>query len=163
VSAALLTIALAAPAAAVKPDHFRPGVAPPLEIVGVCDFAITLSSTVDRSKISVWEYQDGTVRVLHRGYANGFATTDDGTSYTHSGGFRANLVFHPDGSLEVDVSGNLFAWYYAGDPIIGLSEGVFAVSGRGSESYAADGSLISARLYGGNSVDLCAALAPAEA
>lgn len=160
---AALAALLATPALAAKPDHFRPGVAPPTEIEGVCDFTITLSSTVDRSKISVWEYEDGTVRILHRGYANGFATTDDGTTYTHSGGFRSTIILHPDGSVDVDVSGNLFGWYYAGDPVVGLTEGVFAVSGRGSESYAADGSLVAARLYGGHVVDLCAALAPADA
>jgi hypothetical protein len=146
---------------AAKPDHSRPGIAPPIEVVGACDFAITLTSTVDKSKTSVWEHEDGTVRILSRGYASGTATTADGMTFTQGGGYRINIVIHPDGSVDVDASGNLFAWYYPGDPIIGLSDGVFAVSGRGSESYAPDGSLVSALFHGGNAVDLCAALAPA--
>ena len=161
ISAILVTIASVAPAMAAKPDHSRPGVAPPTDIVGVCDFAITLTSTADKSILSVWEYEDGSVRILNRGYANGTATnTEDGTTYTHGGGFRVNIVVHPDGSVDIDASGNLFGWYFAGDPIVGLSDGVFAVSGRGSESYAADGSLTGARFYGGHVVDLCAELAP---
>lgn len=146
---------------AAKPDHSRPGVAPPTEIIGICDFAVTLTSTVDKSILSVWEYEDGTVRILNRGYGSGTATnTEDGTTYADGGGFRVNIVIHPDGSMDVDASGKFVAWYYAGDPVIGLSEGVFAVNGRGSESYAPDGSLVAARFYGGHVVDLCAALAP---
>lgn len=82
-------------------------------------------------------------------------------TFTQSGGYRINIVINPDGSVDVDASGNLFGWYYPGDPIIGLSAGVFAVSGRGVESYASDGSLVGARFYGGDVVDLCEALAPA--
>jgi hypothetical protein len=161
ISAVLVAIASVAPAMAAKPDHFRPGVAPPTDIPDVCDFAITLTSTVDTSKVTVWEEEDGTLRILNRGYASGTATnTEDGTTYTHGGGFRVSIIVHPDGSVDVDASGNLFAWYYPGDPIIGLSDGVFAVSGRGSESYAPDGSLIAARFYGGHAVDLCELLAP---
>jgi len=165
VSATLLAIAAVAPAAAAKPDHSRPGPMPPIDLAAgeVCDFAVTLASTVDTSTTSVWEYEDGTVRILARGYASGTATnTEDGITYTHSGGFRVEVVIHPDGSVDVNASGNLFAWYFAGDPIEGLSEGLFAISGRGSESYAPDGSLVSAVFYGGHVVDLCAALAPAD-
>ena len=160
ISAMLVTIASVAPATAAKPEHSRPGSAPPIQITGACDFTITLTTTEDKSKTSVWEYEDGTVRILSRGYASGTATTEDGMTYTQRGGYRINVVIHPDGSVDVDVSGNLFGWYYPGDPIIGLSAGVFAVSGRGTESYAPDGSLVSARFYGGNAVDLCAQLAP---
>ena len=160
IAATALTVASVGPALAAKPDHSRPDLAPPTEIVGACSFPITLSTTVDKSKTSVWEHEDGTVRILSRGYASGTATTEGGMTYTQSGGFRIDVVIHPDGSVDVDASGNLFGWYYPGDPIIGLSAGVFAVSGRGSEGYAPDGSLVSARFYGGHVVDLCAAFSP---
>jgi len=165
VTATLLTIAAVGPAAAAKPDHSRPGPQPPLDLpaVEVCDFAVTLASLVDRSTTSVWEHEDGTVRMLIRGYASGTATnTEDGLTYTHSGGFRIEIVIHPDGSADIDASGNFFAWYFAGDPIVGLSESLFAISGHGSESYAADGSLVGARFYGGHAVDVCEALTPAD-
>ena len=164
-TATVLTIAAVAPAAAAKPDHSRPGPQPPEDIAAeVCGFPVTLTSEIDRSTISVWESEDGTVRILQRGYASGTATnTEDDISSTHQGGFRTDVVIHPDGSVDVNASGNLFAWYFAGDPIEGLSDGLFAISGRGSESYAPDGSLISAVFYGGHVIDLCAALAPVEA
>ena len=143
----------------------RPGPQPPLDIsADVCGFAITLTSEVDRSKIKVWESEDGTVRILQSGYASGTATnTEDDIAYTHGGGFRSEVIIHPDGSVDVNASGNLFAWYFVGDPIEGLSDGLFAISGRGSESYAPDESLVSAVFYGGHAVDLCAALAPVDA
>lgn len=165
VTATLLTLAALAPAAAAKPDHVRPGPQPPLDLPAeLCGFAVTLTSEVDRSTISVWESEDDTVRILQRGYASGTAiNTEDDITFTHAGGFRIDVVIHPDGSVDVNASGNLFAWYFAGDPIEGLSDGLFAISGRGSESYAPDGSLVSAVFYGGHVVDLCGALAPVEA
>lgn len=163
-SALILTLAAAGPVAAAQPFHERLGPQPPIDLAAgdVCEFAVTLTSTVDTSKTSIWEHEDGTVRILSRGYASGTATnTDDGLAYTHGGGYRIDVMVRPDGSAEVNGSGNLFAWYFAGDPIVGLSQGLFAISGRGSESYAADGSLLGARFYGGHVVDLCDALTPA--
>jgi hypothetical protein len=164
ISVMLLTVASASAALAGKPEHSRPGVAPPVEFAAgdICDFAVTLTSTEDRGTASIWELDDGTVRILIRGYASGTAAnTDDGLSITHAGGYRIEVVIHPDGSADVSGSGTLFAWYFPGDAIEGLSTGVFAVRGHGTEQYAADGSLVSAKFYGGHVVDLCDALAPA--
>lgn len=164
ISVMMLTVASASAALAGKPEHSRPGVAPPVEFAAgdVCDFAVTLTSTEDRGTTSIWELDDGTVRILSRGWASGMAAnTDDGLSITHSGGYRIEIVIHPDGSAHVSASGTLFAWYFPGDAIDGLTTGVFAVRGHGTEQYAADGSLVSAKFYGGHVVDLCDALAPA--
>ena len=164
-SALVLTLAVAGPAAAAPPFHERPGPQPPIDLAAgaPCDFAVTLTSEVDTGKTSVWEHEDGTLRILTRGYASGTATNvEDGLTYTHAGGYRVDVVVQPDGSVEVSASGNLFAWYFEGEPVVGLSDGVFAISGHGSESYAADGSLLGARFFGGNAVDLCEALAPAD-
>jgi len=161
-SAVALIATAVAPAMAAKPAHSRPGPAEPIDLPAgeVCDFNVTLSSPVDRSKTSVWEYPDGTVRILVRGYAAGTATnTDDGISVTNNGGFRSEVVIQPDGSVDVSVSGTFFAWYLEGDPIVGLSAGLFLARGRGMESYAADGSLTGAQFYG-HSADLCDDLAP---
>ena len=164
-SALLLTIAAVGPAAAAKPFHENAGPLPPLDLAAgdVCDFAVTLDAPVDISKTSVWEHEDGTIRILNRGFASGTATnTDDDITYTHSGGFRIEVVIHPDGSADVTVSGTVFAWYFPGDPIVGLSDGLFAINGHGSESYSADGSLVGAQFQGGHAVDLCEELAPAD-
>ena len=54
---------------------------------------VTLSAPVDTSTTSVWEYPDGSVRILVRGYAAGTATnTDDDISVTHNGGFRSEVL-----------------------------------------------------------------------
>ena len=160
-SAMAITIAAVAPALAAKPEHSRLGPADPTDLPAgeICDFNVTLSSTVNTSVTSVWEYPDGTQRILNRGYAAGTATnTDDDISVTHNGGFRSEVVIHPDGSVDVSVRGTFFAWYLEGDPIVGLSDGLFAVHGRGSEAYATDGAFIGAR-FNGQSTDLCEVLA----
>jgi hypothetical protein len=161
-TATAITVASAAPALAAKPEHSRPGPAGPIDLPAgeVCDFNVTLTAPIDRSKTSVWEYPDGTVRILARGYAAGTATnTDDDISVTNNGGYRSEVVIHPDGSVDVSVRGTFFAWYLDGDPIVGLSAGLFAAHGRGSESYAPDGTLLGAH-FNGRSSDLCAVLAP---
>ena len=161
-SATALMASAAMPVMAAKPTHSHPGPAEPIDLPAgeICDFNVTLSAPVERSTTSVWEYPDGTVRVLVRGYAAGTATnTDNGISVTNNGGFRSNVVIHPDGSVDVSVSGTFFAWYLEGDPIVGLSAGLFLARGRGMESYAADGSLTGAQ-FNGRSADLCEDLAP---
>jgi hypothetical protein len=114
-----------------------------------------------RAKTSIWEDEDGTVRVLERGYAEGTAENADGDVITHRGGYRLEFVIHPDGSVDASFGGTIFAWYFAGDPIVGLAApGAYAVRGHGSESYAPDGSLEAARFHGGNVINLCEALDP---
>jgi hypothetical protein len=161
-SAMAIMIAAAAPALAAKPEHSREGPADPIELPAgeICDFNVTLSSPVNTSTTSVWEYPDGTQRILNRGYAAGTVTnTDDGISATHNGGFRSEVVIHPDGSVDVSVRGTFFAWYLEGDPVVGLSDGLFAVHGNGSESYGPDGTFTGA-VFKGQSTDLCEVLAP---
>lgn len=158
----LLTASSAGSVAAAQPDHSRPGALPPIEFAAgeVCPFALTLSTTEDLSKTSVWEFEDGTIRILSRGYAEGFATnTDADISLRNAGGYRIDVTIHPDGSADVHASGVLFGWYFPGENVEGLSAGAFAVRGHGTEHYAPDGSLASARFYGGRVVNLCEALA----
>ncbi|MFN2417427.1 MAG: hypothetical protein ABR593_00660 [Candidatus Limnocylindria bacterium] len=159
---ALLALS-ASPALAAKPTHTPAELAPDIQLAAgeVCDFAVTLATTEVRAKTTLWEHEDGTVRFMERGYAEGYAANADGDRVPYGGGYRIEVVVHPDGSAEVSASGTLFAWYFAGDSIVGLrAPGAYAVKGRGSESYAADGSLVSARFYGGKVIDLCEVLAP---
>ena len=153
----------ASPALAASPIHSPSEIPEPLELAAgtVCDFGVTIDTTVLKATTSVWEEEDGTVRLLDRGYADGYAESEDGQRVTHRGGYRIEIVFHPDGSIDFHGSGTLFGWYFDGDPIVGLADpGAYAIRGRLSESYAADGSLASAHFYGGNAVNLCDALAP---
>ena len=153
----------ASPALGAGPVHSPSEILEPLELPAgtACDFGVTLNTTVLKSKTSVWEDADGTVRLLDRGFADGYAESEEGRRFRQHGGYRIEIIFHPDGSVVFNGSGNLFAWYFAGDPIFGLSDpGVYALFGRLTESYAPDGSLLGARFYGGRVVDLCDALAP---
>jgi|GEM_PF-4062726 len=153
----------ASPAFAAKPTHSPSEVLEPLELPAgtACEFGITLVTTDLKAKTSIWEDADGTVRILDRGFAAGYAESDEGRRTTHRGGYRIEVVIHPDGSLDFSGSGTLFAWYFAGDAIVGLAApGAYAVKGHLTESYAPDGSLIAARFYGGNVIDLCDVLAP---
>ena len=159
-----LTIAAVSPVAAAKPDHSRPGVGAPLVFAAgeMCDFALTVSTSEVRSKTTTWEADDGTVRILDRGFASGVATnTDDEVSLHQQGGYHIDVVIHPDGSVDVKASGVLVAFYFPGDPVEGLSSGAWAVRGHGTEHYAADGSLTSATFQGQIIADLCHSLAPA--
>ena len=158
-----LFLVSAAPVAAAKPTHSPSEILEPLELPAgtACDVAVTINTTVLKGKTSVWEDPDGTVRIMDRGFTTGYAASDEGTRSTHSGGYRLEFVFHPDGSLDVSGSGFLFAWYVAGDPIVGLpAPGAYVLRGHLTESYAADGSLVAARFSGGEVVDLCEVLAP---
>jgi hypothetical protein len=163
--AILVALALmgATPALAAQPTHAPSEILEPLELPAgtSCDFGVTINTTVLNAKTSIWEEEDGTVRLLDRGYADGYAESEDGSRITHRGGYRIEIVFHPDGSIDFHGSGTLFGWYFDGDPIVGLADpGAYAISGRLSEFYAPDGSLASAHFYGGNVVNLCDALAP---
>ncbi len=160
--AALLLVS-ASPALAARPTHAPSEILEPLVLSAgeACDFGVTVTTTALRGKTSIWEEADGTVRLLDRGFAVGYAESDQGQRATHRGGYRLEFVFHPDGSLDVSGSGALFSWYFAGDPIVGLDDpGVYAIKGHLTESYAADGTLEAAHFSGGHVVDLCEVLAP---
>lgn len=158
-----LLLMSAAPVAAARPTHAPSEIPVPVELPAgtPCDVGITINTTVLNGKTSVWELADGTVRLMDRGFTTGYAESDDGSRSTHSGGYRLELVFHPDGSLDVTGTGFLFAWYLEGDPIVGLpAPGAYVLRGHLTESYAADGSLEAAHFFGGEVVDLCEVLAP---
>lgn len=163
-AASLMLIASAAPVVAAKPIHIPPSGGPGAPLVfaagELCEFPLRIELLTDQTKLSIWEYDDGSMRILSRGYVDQVAiNTRDGTSISQRGGYMIDLAIHADGSVEVRASGNLFAWYYPGDAVVGLAPGAFFVRGHGTESYDAAGALVAARFYGGSVIALCDALA----
>lgn len=162
-SVTMLTMAAVMPVAAAQPVHTRPAPSEPFVFAAgeMCDFALSSAASVSRDTTSEWETADGTFRSLSRGYAAGVTTnTDDDISFSDPGGYKIDIVFHPDGSIDVKGSGVLTAFYFPGDPVEGLTAGAFAVHGYLTEHYAADGSLTSATFHGRIVADLCEVLAP---
>ena len=72
-------------------------------------------------------------------------------------GYRISIVFEADGTIEVDGTGGLFAFYFEGD-VSDLGPGLHSVSGHAHESYAADGTFLSAT-FSGHSTNLCETMA----
>ena len=163
-TAVAVLLAMASPSLAAKPEHVVNAPLDPniLAAGGACDFEVSLVNVDLKSRTSTWEEEDGTVRILDRGWATGYAEGPGGQTDL-SGGYTIEIVIHPDGSIDFTGTGALFVWYFAGDAIVGLdAPGAYAINGRVTESYAADGSLTGARFYGGRVTNLCTALAPAS-
>ncbi len=156
-----LLLATAGASLAAKPEHVQNVPLEPTVLPAgtACDFEVSLVNVDLKSKTSTWEYDDGTVRILDRGWATGYAEGPGGT-VDHSGGYTIEIVIHPDGSLVFTGTGTLFAWYFPGDAIVGLdAPGAYAIRGRLMESYGPDGSLVGARFSGGHVTEICEALA----
>ena len=158
--AAVLCLVGASAALAAPPSH-EMTTTPPLEFAAgeMCDFAILLDATTERSKSTTFaEGPDGSTRLLTRGIATNTVTNlDTGDSLTFSSGYRIAVVFHADGSIVADGTGGLFAYYFDGDPS-DLGPGLHVVDGHAHEEYAPDGSLVAAT-FSGHSQNMCEALA----
>jgi hypothetical protein len=149
----VLSLLLVAPAAAAEPiyseDH-DPGV--------YCDFASRLE--VLRDEFREWSEtrKDGTVVTVLVGRSTLRVTNLDKPSHRRivSGPYVFTLLERPDGSVRADLVGAGVGYYAEGDPT-NLGQGLWALRGHATESYDADGNLVSAR-FRGHSADLCAAL-----
>lgn len=162
--AAMLCLMAATSALAAPPAH-ELIVSPPLEFGAgeMCAFPILLEATAERSKQTTFAVgPDGSQRLVTRGWATNRVTNlESGQSRTFMGGYRISIVFASDGSIEVDGTGVLFAFYFEGDAS-DLAPGMHAVNGHAHESYAADGTFLSAT-FTGHSTNLCETMATSAA
>ena len=115
---AALSLALLVPtASAAGPDHSKLGA---LDIVfdeGVlCDFAVRWESPATGSELDfpVQDNGDQVVRLVGRGVLT-VTNLDTDASVTLRGGYRQDLIFHEDGSIDVWINGSFLAGYFPTD------------------------------------------------
>ncbi len=124
----------------------------------VCDDGVVLSNPTYRQKDTAFAPRpDGSQRFSERGFAASRATNmSTGAFVENRGGASISYRFAADGSLVVQGTGFLFAWYAEGDDS-DLPAGLWLVHGRVTETYAADGTFIRAT-FSGNAIDACEAI-----
>ena len=159
-AAALLLLALAAPVAAQGPERswteetelsFGPE---------YCGFPAQLVDTFSANKALVFPPDgDGNSRIVLAGVIKSTLTNLDTEATTDVVlGGKINIFIGTDGSARVRGSGSIFLWYSPTEaPVTETGAGLFLVHGRATETYSAEGELLSAD-YTGQLIDLCAAL-----
>ncbi len=155
---AIAAIALPAAVLAAPPQHTRVD-RPPLELPAeVCGFPVELSNPTNRVLDTTYApHRDGSSIFRERGMAASRATNlDTGATLDRNGGSALAYDFAADGSVVVQATGLVFAWYLPGDEST-LGAGLWLVNGRVVETYAADGSFISGT-FSGTAIDACAAI-----
>lgn len=165
VFASSLVIALAAmgaivsTAAAAPPNHSKVSAAPALFPAGsVCPFTVTWD--VDESKMNnllVFPTDAiGNQLIRITGHDDTVVSNaDTGTSIRLRGGFREDLLFHADGTVDVRINGTILAAYGVPD-FGGPSMWWF----KGHLHDTADATFTgTSHAFVGNATDLCAALA----
>jgi hypothetical protein len=152
-----LLLGTAAPAAAAGPDHSK--VAPfsfTFDAGVVCDFAVEwdITATTDNQLVFPVEVDgDQVVRTTGRSSVI-VANLDSCASIQLRGGFRQDLVFHADGSVDINGDGTILAGYFPTD--IG-GPGMWWFKGHLRDS--ADSSFTAvAHSFVGNATHLCGAL-----
>ncbi len=143
------------------PEHIwtPPGEALEFAPGEVCDFGVRLENAGRDVKTTVFPpAADGSEEVMIRGGFVGIATnlaTDD--SIEARGGAAIRITTYADGSSTAEYVGSaIWTWYFEGAPS-DLEPGLYDIDGRLVETYAPDGSLVSAE-FSGRAVDLCAEL-----
>ena len=155
----LLATVAVGPVSAAPPLH-EPFHSPPSSFAAgeMCDFAMTVVNTREVARQTTFERADGSLVILQRGSATTTVTNvDSDESATSTGGFSIAITIHPDGSIDADGHGALFAFYFEGDPSV-LGHGWFSVSGHVTEHYGADGTYLGNE-FAGRSENLCETLA----
>ena len=108
----------------------------------------------------LWKREDGSLLSFRDGIAKHWVAAMATIETTAAGAqerVRDSIAFRADGSVDAWGSGILFAYYIQGDPGE-LGPGLHLVTGRVTEHYAPDGSLVRATVSG-RSVNLCEVLA----
>ena len=149
--------AMVSTATAAGPDHSKVLGSPALFPAGtVCPFTVTWDinpSNVNALVFPVDANGDQLVRIT--GHDDLVVTnTDTGASITLKGGFRQDLIFHADGTVDVRINGTIMAAYGVPD-FGGPSMWWF----KGHLHDTADATFTgTSHAFVGNATDLCAAL-----
>ncbi len=153
----VLAMLLAPAAQAAGPSHAKVGPYSYAFDAGVlCDFAITWDAVVTSDNQLVFPVQDNgdqLIRIVGRELLV-LTNVDSGASIQVNTGFRQDLTFHADGSLDVSIDGTIVAGYFPTD-IGGPSWWFF----KGHLNDAVDPTFTAVgHTFVGQATDLCAAL-----
>ena len=167
--ASTFLIALATPVAAQTPiDERRVREDVPLGAFDItlpagefCDFPLLIEDVSgDITFVFITEDRHGNVleRIIFHTVAR-YTNTDTGDSFEEPYNSVGNLLFRVDGTSRTIARNDALVWYAEGDPS-DLGPGVWLIDhGRVVEEYAADGSVVSARVdEAGEVIDVCAEL-----
>ncbi len=149
--------AMVSTATAAGPDHSKVSASPGVFPAGTyCPFTVTWDvkpSTNNQLVFPVDASGDQLVRIT--GHDNTVVTNaDTGASITFKGGFRQDLIFHADGTVDVWINGTILAAY--GIPDFG---GPSMWWFKGHLHDTADATFTgTSHAFVGNATDLCAAL-----
>jgi hypothetical protein len=156
VAAAALSLVVPT-AQAAGPDHSKIGTVSLTFDAGVlCDFAVQWDIDATNTNQLVFPVQadgDQVVRSAGRGYVT-VTNLDTDESLVLKGGYRQDLVFHEDGTIDAFINGTILAGYFPTD-VGGPSMWWF----KGHLHDALDATFTAVEhFFVGNATDLCAAL-----
>jgi hypothetical protein len=148
---------MAATAAAAGPDHSKVSASPVTFPAGtVCPFTVTWDPEDSIGNLLVFPVDaNGDQVVRATGHGATVVTNDEtGTSITVRGGFRQDLIFHADGTIDARINGTILAAY--GVPDFG-GPSMWWFKGHLHDTIDATFTA-TGHAFVGNATDLCAAL-----
>jgi hypothetical protein len=149
--------AMVSTATAAAPDHFKVSASPVEFPAGtVCPFTVTWDPDDSRQNLIVFPVDangDQVVRATGQGVTV-VTNAESGKSISVRGGFRQDLIFHADGTIDARINGTILAAY--GVPDFG-GPSMWWFKGHLHDTLDATFTGTS-HAFAGNATDLCAAL-----
>ena len=145
-AAALLLLAHAAPVAAQGPERFWTDETEMSFGPEYCGFPAQLVDTHSANKSLVFPPdRHGNSRIIAAGVIKSTVTNlDSGAATDVVLGGKINILIGADGSAHVRGSGSIFVWYSPTEaPVTETGAGLFLVHGGATETYSAEGELLS--------------------
>ena len=162
--AALLTIGFALPVAAGgRPEMFDNEPISQL-FENSCDFDVALQDTFASGKVFIFPTDDGgsTLLMSTGGFKSTLTNLDDPSNTTDIKFFgHLDLLFLPDGNIELTVSGQALNWFESAEDaaMYGLEKGLYVFTGHLQVLLNADQVAIAPATGNFRVTDLCAELA----
>jgi hypothetical protein len=166
VSAALLCLVVITPAAAKgKPaiSWLDPTGITSADLAGTCDFPVEVVDSFSNSKEMVFPVDRAGNQLIRTtgGYKSTITRTDldPDVSMEISYMGTVNLLFRPDGTVDVKTTGTVLNWIYEGDDLSVLEPGIYLITGTVRTTLdAATFTVLVPEVIKGKVVDLCEAL-----